>query len=131
MADPFRELLDGLRRHGQLYIHPFNVDTLIAYFSGYDLASRHAGLQSPLEGMRELVYLRYGREIGSEWPLVIRRYFAKSEKEAIKRMFEFVDDLLEIRNEQGLDYLYAEFGKMSQLKRKRATNIRWPKPEIV
>jgi len=122
----FDDLMEGLKTRGGMYIVPFNFDTLIAYLFGCEATLNMLGRESPLEGMRELVYCRFGAHRASVWPYIVRELLSKTEDDAIRMVFDWYSDLKAIRESRGLGWLRSEFERLGSLKRKRATNCNWP-----
>ena len=125
-SDNFTQYIAHLRKRGGMYIQPFDYDNLISHVTGYDMAARDLGFSPPLDGMRELVQLRFGRECALTWSAMIAREFTPDNGNPMDTFFNFYDDLVAIRAEHGPAFLDDEFQRMLQFKRKRATNPRWP-----
>ena len=116
-----------LEKRGGMHICPFNYDTLIAYIFGYDACCSTKNEESPFDGMHELTHCRLGKQTNLVWPAVIKKLLTTNEVDAIKLVFSFYWDLETIKSDKGIEWLKAEFDRLGGFKKKRQTDLVWPK----
>ena len=124
--DTFDKVLNLLRLHGGFYIANFSYNALITYIFGYVHAITDLGNNDPLDGLKELVHLKFGAHCALHWTAILRQYFATDDKQAIELFFTFYEQLKNIKKTQGLDFLKNEYERIGHFKRKRKTNVNWP-----
>lgn len=125
--DEFQNLMHNLETRGPMYINPYNYSNLISYVLGYDRAVCDNGNSSNLDGFKELIAAKFGSNFSIHWTDIISDYLAENDEDAVLLFFRFYHELLDIRTKKGIQLLKDEYEKISKFKRKRKTNLKWPK----
>lgn len=126
LPNSFIDFLDVFEKRTGMFLAPVTFDGICAYLEGYQACCWVERLEDPLEGMRELIQCRLGRQSPLQWAFVIQQFFVEDEDAAIPIVFSSIRDLHRIKREKGLEWLKAEFEGMQTFKRARPLNLSWP-----
>ncbi len=90
-SKPLVELMHNLERRGDMYVQPFNYDTLVSYLSGYDHGGMVSGGESFLDAFRDWLHDRIGHHCALHWSVVVRDLFAnRSAEQAVPVLFQLL-----------------------------------------
>lgn len=110
-----------------MYVQPVDFDNVSNFLGGISAGYWLNENEDPLDGLSELIYIKFGaiRAVGATG--ILKNYLAKDDKDAVALYLRFIDELFEIKELKGGNFIKKEFEKLNNYKIKRKTNLNLPK----